>query len=309
MRTARLLPLAALALALLAAPAEAYVVILKDGSQVITRDQFRIEKGKARFTLQNGTESFLDMREIDVVKTVEANKVNYGTAVVLEDGKVEQLRQATPTPRPPELADLISARGDGTLRSLPTTRRADPERTAQIRQTSAGYEDLTRFPRTPMRSTEVAATLLNVFQTQGVDGATIYQGTCPEEAAGRDQRQLRGLGLPRPAGQRQRPADRPRQAPRRRRLPPGGHGHPPGRPGRPVRDDPGRRRRPRLPPPRPHPVFRRQGAVLGHPARRPRAGAALPGLLPPGASSRERLQQRVRSPDALTTPAATASVD
>lgn len=89
MRTVRLLSLAVLALACLAFPAHAYVVILKDGTQIITRDQFRVEAGKARFTLQNGTESFLELSEIDVVKTVEANKVNYGSAVVLDGGKAE----------------------------------------------------------------------------------------------------------------------------------------------------------------------------------------------------------------------------
>ena len=69
MRTARLLPLVALALALLAAPAAAYVIILKDGTQVITRDLYRVENGKARFVLQNGTESFLELQEIDIPKT------------------------------------------------------------------------------------------------------------------------------------------------------------------------------------------------------------------------------------------------
>lgn len=198
MRTARILSLAALALALLAIPAHAYVVILKDGTQIITRDQFRIEAGKARFTLQNGTESFLDLQEIDVVKTVEANKVNYGSAVVLDGGKAEQLKQTTPTPRPPDLADLISARGDGSLRDLPTSRRAEPDRDVRPQQTTAGYQDLTRFPRTPMRDTAVASTLLTFFKAQGVEGAVIYQGTRPksplvEIAAGSEASVFRGL--------------------------------------------------------------------------------------------------------------------
>ena len=198
MRTVRFLSLAVLALALLAVPARAYVVILKDGTQIITRDQFRVEAGKARFTLQNGTESFLDMSEIDVVKTVEANKVNYGSAVVLDGGKAEQLKQATPTPRPPELADLIAARGDGGLRTLPTSRRAEDQREVRTQQTSAGYQDLMRFPRTPMRDTDVAATLLAFYKAQNVEGAVVYQGTRPkspliEIAAGSEASVFRGL--------------------------------------------------------------------------------------------------------------------
>ncbi len=177
MRTARLLPLVALALALLAAPAAAYVIILKDGTQVITRDLYRVENGKARFVLQNGTESFLELQEIDIPKTDEANRVNYSGAMVLDTGKVEQFKEGTPTPRAPKLADLIAARGDGGLRALPSTRRSEPDRSGRPMQTSAGYQDLTRFPHTTMRDTDVSTSLLAFFQAQNVEGVVIYQGT------------------------------------------------------------------------------------------------------------------------------------
>ena len=184
MRATRILAVAALALALLGQPLAAYVIVLKDGSKVITRDKYRIEEGgKAVFLLQNGTESFLELREIDVQKTEEANKNNYGSAVELQGGKVRQMQQATPAPKPARLSDLIAARGgDGTLRGLPaTTRRPTTDRSvARPGQTAAGYQDLTTYPRNPLRSTELAATLIGFFQAQGVEGVMVYQGTGPK---------------------------------------------------------------------------------------------------------------------------------
>ena len=78
-------PLLAVALSLLVcAPAWGYIVFLKDGSQIQTKEKPRIEGDKVILVLPSGTEAFYDASEVDMAKTEEVNKVDYGTAKLLE---------------------------------------------------------------------------------------------------------------------------------------------------------------------------------------------------------------------------------
>ena len=80
--------LVAVLIAVTAAPIFAYSIYLKDGSRLIAREKFRIEEGRAIIVLQNGTQTFIDHRGDRYSRTEEANKNRYGTAFVIEDGKL-----------------------------------------------------------------------------------------------------------------------------------------------------------------------------------------------------------------------------
>jgi len=81
---------AALLLALAgASPLFAYKVVLKDGSAVVAKEKYRLSGTRAVITLPNGTQTFVEASQIDVAKTEEANRVDYGTAMVIEGSQVK----------------------------------------------------------------------------------------------------------------------------------------------------------------------------------------------------------------------------
>src|SRR5262245_16021416 len=84
-----------LALLLLSAPAFAYIVFLKDGTQVSTKEKYRVEGDRAVLVLRSGTETFIDLAEIDIAKTEEVNKIDFGTAKLIEGGEVKELATET----------------------------------------------------------------------------------------------------------------------------------------------------------------------------------------------------------------------
>jgi hypothetical protein len=170
--------IAALALALVAAPLAAYTVYLKDGSKILAKEKYRVDGDKAIITLVNGTDSFLQLSEIDVPRTEEANQNDYGTAVVLEG--------VTPPKTPPpaaendkSLSELIQERGTA-MRELPEARREEPTADeAGLPRTPGGWIDLTGFPRQPYSEDNVAGELKTFLHSQGLDSAKVFQGTAP----------------------------------------------------------------------------------------------------------------------------------
>ena len=74
--------------AIMAIPANAYTIYLKDGSRLIAKEKHLIEEGKAIIVLQNGTRTFIEASEIDIPRTKQANLGDYGTALVLEGGQL-----------------------------------------------------------------------------------------------------------------------------------------------------------------------------------------------------------------------------
>jgi hypothetical protein len=179
MRHARRRPSALLAvLALLAAsPLAAYTVYLKDGSTVMAKEKYRIENGKAIITLLNGTQSFIDARSIDVRRTEEANKTDYGNGAVV----LNQPNPAAPAPLPPRkttISDLIASRPD--VRRAPEVRRDTAREAAaagRVGKTRAGFVDFAGLGRKPYTNVDVASDLQQFFRGQGVEEVEIYAGT------------------------------------------------------------------------------------------------------------------------------------
>jgi hypothetical protein len=178
-----------LALLLWAVPALAYTVYLKDGQQIIAKSEYQVRDGKAYITLVNGTRTQIDLDEIDVEKTRKANAgAAYGSAVILEDGRTEEV------PAPPRrekqeetLSDLIRKGEAGPAHvpdGAPTGRsgssRPEAQGGPQRTETPAGYVDLLALPRRPADNEALAQTLQSAFREGQMQQVKVYQGTRPD---------------------------------------------------------------------------------------------------------------------------------
>ncbi|HYG61350.1 MAG TPA: hypothetical protein VEL74_02110, partial [Thermoanaerobaculia bacterium] len=170
---------------LLAGPLAAYTVVLKDGKTIIAKEKYRIENGKAIIILPSGERTAMDAREIDVRRTEEANRNNYGTAIVLEQSTKPSAPPPPPPPRQKSLSDLIANR-DAAPRELPEARREGSAARAPgtsgsagggAARTRAGFVDLSTVSRRPYPHLEVASELQQFFRGQGLEEVGIYSGT------------------------------------------------------------------------------------------------------------------------------------
>lgn len=168
--------LLAAALLLAAAPAWGYIVFLKDGSQIQTKEKYRIEGDKAILILPSGTQASYDASEIDVEKTERVNVVDYGTARLLEglEGR-EQENRPRPEDRKPTFGEYISGRD----LALPEVRKRQvaQKREGELPFTQAGFVDLMALRREPYPNTEITGEVLGYLKGQGVDRVRIFQGT------------------------------------------------------------------------------------------------------------------------------------
>lgn len=182
-RTSRAVPAALLLSVALASPLFAYKIILKDGSTVTAKEKYRLSGTRAVITLPNGTQTFLEASQIDVAKTEEANRVDYGTAVVIEGSQVKPVAPAAPAPKERTLADLIESRHQppSDLASTRREARRDArEASAGLGKTKAGYPDLQTLPRRPFAQLDAAAELQQFFRSKGIEEIEIYQGSEPD---------------------------------------------------------------------------------------------------------------------------------
>ncbi len=180
MRRPRPLWLILLALAV-ASPLHAYTIYLKDGSRLIAREKYRLEEDRAIITLQNGTQTFIDASEIDVERTERANRSNYGTALMLDEGKLTEVAITTPSPQRGTTLTDLAGRREGSAGSRPPARRTAPGLPSRGQaKTTDGYVDLFAYERKPYRNLEVSAEIQRTFRAQGVEELHIFQGTRPE---------------------------------------------------------------------------------------------------------------------------------
>jgi len=175
---------AALLLALAAAsPLFAYKVVLKDGSAVVAKEKYRLSGTRAVITLPNGTQTFVEASQIDVAKTEEANRVDYGTAMVIEGSQVKPAGPAAAAPKERTLADLIESRRRQS-RDLAAPRREVRRDARQaegsLGKTRAGYLDLQTLPRRPFAQLDAAAELQQFFRGKGIEEVEVYQGSEPD---------------------------------------------------------------------------------------------------------------------------------
>jgi hypothetical protein len=166
--------LAGLCLAALAAPALAYTIFLKDGTQVVAKGKYEVKGNQAIIVLPSGTRSSLPLADIDVERTEKANVQDLGTAVMIEGGRVQDVAQATGTPRKDNLQDLIRKQQAGVREQPPQkTTRPPIDDTRRIRPDASG--------RAPFRDTNLANAIQAHLITLGAAG-DVYQGSSASRA-------------------------------------------------------------------------------------------------------------------------------
>ena len=180
-RSRRLSPYAHLIalLFLTASPAWSYIVFLKDGSQIQTKEKYRIEGDTAILILPSGTSASYKASEIDIEKTERVNVVDYGTAKLIEGlDKQTLLAKNTRFEDEPSFGEYISGRD----LALPEVRKRQTTEVAQdaLPTTRAGFVDLMALSRKQYPSTEVTAEVLGYLRGQGLDRVRIFQGTEPD---------------------------------------------------------------------------------------------------------------------------------
>jgi len=168
--------LSSLVALLVAGPLAAYTIYLKDGSTVQAKGKYRIEGKRAYIVLPNGTQSFIDAREIDVKRTDAANKSDYGgNAVILQEATppADGTQAVAPQRR---LSDVIAKRGA----ELPGPQREPVKVTpADSVKTKSGNSDFSTLPRRAYEPAEIANEIRQFFLGQGVPEVTVFAGTQP----------------------------------------------------------------------------------------------------------------------------------
>lgn len=97
----------ALLLLVLAAPAFAYVVKLKDGSMLFARMKYEVKGKKAIITLENGTVTQIDLEKLDVPGTDEYNAKYSGNVIAIDTPEDKKANGGPTTLPPPRLQDLV----------------------------------------------------------------------------------------------------------------------------------------------------------------------------------------------------------
>lgn len=162
--------LAAMAAMLLATPALAYTIYLKDGSQLLSKTKYVVRGDKAIIITQSGTETALPLAEIDIPRTEAANQHDLGTAILIEGGEKKDLSQASPAPPArARLGDLIKSGAAGPGAGDPAAPGAAgaPSVVERPRGFDAAAEPV-RPARSAFATAPVAAAIKEYIGTQGL---------------------------------------------------------------------------------------------------------------------------------------------
>lgn len=172
----------AILLLLVTAPlfAAGYAIYLKDGSRIIAKQKYKVDKGRAIIILLNGTETFVPLSQLDVKRTEDANKEGHGGALVLPGTPQDVGPSTVQPPKEKTLSDLVASR-EATPRVLPESKRERTETPGGIARTKAGFVDFATVARKPYPNAEVTAELQQFFHGQGTEEVEIYQGTRADE--------------------------------------------------------------------------------------------------------------------------------
>ncbi len=164
----------AFALFAVAAPLWGYVVLLKDGTKIVTREKYRRDGDKVVLVLPSGTETFIEASEVDFEGTDQLNTDDLGQARLIEEQADARTVEEQPAPYRPESLREIAGR---TSLSLPRAREADEEQAAELPLTPAGFVDLQRVERKPLADEEVTGEIGQFLTSQGAEGFKLFQGT------------------------------------------------------------------------------------------------------------------------------------
>ncbi len=163
-------------LLLTTSPAWGYIVFLKDGSQIQTKEKYRIEGDVAYLILPSGNLASYKASEIDIKKTEEINVVDYGTARLIEGlDKVTPLAKQTRFEDNTRFGEHIFGRSLALPELNKRQQTATPD--GQLPTTRAGFVDMMALRRSPYPGSEITAEVLGYLHGQGIDQVRIFQGT------------------------------------------------------------------------------------------------------------------------------------
>jgi hypothetical protein len=173
--------LAATIATLVAAPALAYTIYLKDGSQLVSKTKYVVRGDKAIIILQSGTETQLPLAEIDVARTEAGNQQDLGTAILIEGGEAKDISQAAPPPPAQNrLGDLIRRGAAGPAAGGDASAAA----AAPAVERPRGFDDASggiRTERSAFATAQVAATIKEFVAAQGLP-VEVARGSSPRRA-------------------------------------------------------------------------------------------------------------------------------
>ncbi len=163
--------------ALVAAPTWGYIVVLKDGSEITTREKYQVEGDKVYLILPSGTKTFYEAAEVDFEATDELNKINLGTAKVIDEGEAKRIPSDVSLDEKITLGDLVNQ--TNSLALPPPKLRKVEEVASEIGYpvTEAGFIDLMQIPREPYEKAEIQGEVLRYLKGQGIEDVRIYSGT------------------------------------------------------------------------------------------------------------------------------------
>lgn len=173
--------LAAAVLLLLAGPAAAYTIFLKDGTRLQAREKYKVQGSNAVITLPNGAQTVLPLAQIDVPRTEQGNLSDFGNATIVEPGATAPPPAAQQAPR---LSDLAATRRLEAPPPRPTSPRgaaamAEAPRASSADRTLAGHVDFLRTSRTPLARVDVGTQLGSLLRAKGLESAGLYEGSQP----------------------------------------------------------------------------------------------------------------------------------
>lgn len=157
------------------APLYAYTIYLKDGSRLIAKAKYEVRGEQALIVLQNGARTSIAASEIDQRRTEEANQGSYGSALILDDGKLTEMPSEDEPVPDSSLTEIIGDRRSSVAnrppakRPVPRAEEPDPD--------ADGVIDFRNLPRKPFSDLDLAAEVQRIFKAQGVEQVLISQGT------------------------------------------------------------------------------------------------------------------------------------
>lgn len=167
-----------LAATLVAGPALAYTIYLKDGSKILAKSKYEVRGNQAVITLPSGTKTAIAASEIDVAKTEELNKQDLGTAILIEDGKAQGMTTA-PAPPPDsreKLSALIKSGAANVGASGPTAGATSAPAAAAPRPRGFDEQADARKSYAPLVDTSLAAAIKEYVGGRGLP-VEVAQGT------------------------------------------------------------------------------------------------------------------------------------
>jgi hypothetical protein len=106
-------------------PAFGYVLVLKDGSKVLSRDKYEVRRGFAVFHLPSGTINQIPMSQLDLPATDKYNKENVGNAITW-DSPGEIASPPSNQPKRDSLTSYIQKHDTRPDLPLPKAKAAEP---------------------------------------------------------------------------------------------------------------------------------------------------------------------------------------